>query len=176
MAATRPLVLFNPDEEGVELEVERAWRKTHVHGPEELHARARQASGLSQQRHEEKLPVGAASAAGQTGQDPEEEANSLRVDELGSLQNGALPCLLLALFRKRGQCSAGAALAVGGDERFQEQPSSDACGSRRNRPTVSCAHLTLHNIPVRLAEAAELKSSTSSSASRTCTSRTAVSK
>ena len=52
MAATRPLVLFNSDEEGLELEVTRARREAHIHRREDLHARSGQAFRLSQEREE----------------------------------------------------------------------------------------------------------------------------
>ena len=45
-------MLFNHDEEGLELEIKCARRETDIHRSEDLHARSGQAFGLSQKMQE----------------------------------------------------------------------------------------------------------------------------
>ena len=94
-------MLFNPDEEGVELEVKRTRQKRHIHRCEDLHARSRQAFGLSQKREEKQLSIGTAATVGQHTQHVEVEANTLRRDQLRSLLRRALTVFIAA---RIGQC------------------------------------------------------------------------
>ena len=98
-------MLFNPDEEGVELEVKRARRKTHIHCREDLHARPGEAFGLSQKREEKQLSICTAATVGQHTQHVEVEANTLRRDQLLSLLRRALTVFIAARLGQSENCS-----------------------------------------------------------------------
>ena len=101
MAATRPLVLFDSDEEDLELEVTRARREAHIHRRENLHARSGQAFRLSQEREETQLPIGTASTVRQDNQKVDVEPDSFSRDQLLSLLRRALTLIVAA---RLGQC------------------------------------------------------------------------